>query len=61
MGTGTVCRMIYPVPGIMTPGRQQASRQVASTFVDSETVEVRSVSESPGLNVKVDYSLSGIH
>jgi hypothetical protein len=33
---GTVCRMIYPVPGIMTPGREQASRHVASTFVDSE-------------------------
>jgi hypothetical protein len=32
--------MIYPVPGIMKPGREQASRQVASTFVDSETAEV---------------------
>jgi hypothetical protein len=33
--------MIYPVPGIMKPGREQASRQVASPFVDSETAEVR--------------------
>jgi len=28
----------------MTPGREQASRQVASTFVDSETAEVCSAS-----------------
>jgi hypothetical protein len=34
----------YPVPGIMTPGREQASRHVASIFVDSETAEVRGVS-----------------
>jgi hypothetical protein len=24
---GTVCRMIYPVPEIMTPGQEQESRQ----------------------------------
>jgi len=44
MGTGTVCRMIYPVPGIMKLGREQALREVTSPFVDSETVEVRSAS-----------------
>jgi len=44
MGTGTVCRMIYPVPSIMKPGREQTLREVTSPFVDSETVEVRSAS-----------------